>query len=245
MGTALKVYRIDAATLVGIMRNILDVMRANEKYLTKLDADIGDADHGINMVRGFEKVMDLLAQTSNPASLDIGAIFQKAGMGILQVVGGAAGPLYGMFFLEASKAVAGKKEMSVQDFVNALERGLLAIIAVGGGTKPGEKTMVDVLHPVVFKLKEILSNKPDIDFIEALSEIVPYARERVLETIPMLARKGRASYLGERSIGHQDPGATSSYLIIRTFLDTLTGKKGVKITKYEETSGKILEEQYL
>lgn len=245
MSEAPKIYKIDSKTLLNIIRNILDVMRANEKYLTKLDADIGDADHGINMVRGFEKVMELINRYPNPDNLDIGTILQQAGMGILQVVGGAAGPLYGMFFLEASKAMTGKKEMTVEDFIKMLEYGLRGVVTIGGGTQPGEKTMVDVLHPVVMKLKEIVSKKPDVDFVEALNEVVPYARECVIKTIPMLAKKGRASYLGERSIGHQDPGATSTYLIIRTFLDTLTNRKGVKITKYDEYSGKMLEEQYL
>ena len=240
-----KIYKIDSKTLLDIIRNILEVMRANEEYLTKLDADIGDADHGINMVRGFEKVVELLNRYSNSDTLDIGTILQQVGTGILQVVGGAAGPLYGMFFLEASKVMTGKKEMTIEDFIKMIEYGLRGAVTIGGGTQPGEKTMIDVLQPVVMKLKEIVSKKSDVDFIEALNEVVPYARECVIKTIPMLAKRGRASYLGERSIGHQDPGATSAYLIIRTFLDTLLGRKGIKITKYDENSGKILEEQYL
>lgn len=240
-----KVYTINSAMLIQVLRNILETLRANEKYLTKLDSDIGDADHGINMVRGFEKVMELISQRSNPGNLDIGTLLQLTGTGILQVVGGAAGPLYGMFFLEAAKTVSGKHEITVQDFINMLDAGLRAVITIGGGTKPGEKTMVDVLQPVVEKLKEIVSKNPNADFIEVLSEVVSYARECVLNTIPMLAKRGRASYLGERSIGHQDPGATSAYLIIRTFLDTLQGKIGVKVSKYDEASGKILEETYI
>ncbi len=241
-GSSQKVYSIDTNTLIQIIRNIREVMKANEKYLTKLDADIGDADHGINMARGFDKVMELIEQQKPQ---DIGTVLQLTGMGLLHVVGGAAGPLYGMMFLEASKVMQSKKEMTVPDFVNMLEAGLRAVVMVGGGTQPGEKTMVDVLHPVVEKLKQIVSERSDVDFISVLEEIVPFARECVIKTIPMQARKGRASYLGERSIGHQDPGATSTYLIIRTFLDTLKGKKGVKITKYDESSGKILEEEYL
>lgn len=240
-----KIYKIDSKTFLSIIKNMSDVIRANEEYLTKLDAAIGDADHGINMVRGFEKITELINKYPNPDNLDIGTVLQQVGMGILQVVGGAAGPLYGMFFLEASKAVAGKKEITVEDFIKMLENGLRGAVTIGGGTQPGEKTMIDVLQPVVMKLKEIVSKNPDVDFIEALNEVVPYAREQVIKTIPMLAKKGRASYLGERSIGHQDPGATSVYLIIRTFLDTLTNRKGIKITKYDENSGKILEEQYL
>jgi len=241
-GSSEKIYSIDTKTLIKVLSNILEVMRTNEKYLTKLDADIGDADHGINMVRGFEKVMELISQ-QNPE--DIGTVLQLTGMGLLQVVGGAAGPLYGMLFLEASKPLKGKKEMTVQDFVSMLEAGLRAVVTTGGGTQPGEKTMVDVLHPVVEKLKKMVSERSDLDFVTVLEEIVPYARECVIKTIPMLAKRGRASYLGERSIGHQDPGATSTYLIIRTFLDTLKGRKGVKISEYDESSGKMLKEEYI
>ncbi|MEM2854843.1 MAG: dihydroxyacetone kinase subunit DhaL [Desulfurococcaceae archaeon] len=246
MGTEVgKVHTIDSKTFLKVLDNILEVMKANEKYLTKLDADIGDADHGINMVRGFQKVKELINRQKNPENLDIGTMLNLTGMGLLQVVGGAAGPLYGMLFLEASKTVRGKKEISVDDFAKILEAGLKAVRTVGGGTIPGEKTMVDVLHPVVEKLKEMLSTKKDLDFIEALSEIVPLARESVLKTIPMLAKRGRASYLGERSIGHQDPGATSTYLIIRTFLDTLSGKTGVKISKYDDVSGALISEEFI
>jgi len=241
-GSSEKIYSIGTKILIKVLSNILEVMRTNEKYLTKLDADIGDADHGINMVRGFEKVMELISQ-QNPE--DIGTVLQLTGMGLLQVVGGAAGPLYGMLFLEASKPLKGKKEMTVQDFVSMLEAGLRAAVTTGGGTQPGEKTMVDVLHPVVEKLKKMVSERSDLDFVTVLEEIVPYARECVIKTIPMLAKRGRASYLGERSIGHQDPGATSTYLIIRTFLDTLKGRKGVKISEYDESSGKMLKEEYI
>lgn len=240
-----RIYAIDSKLYLKILHNILEVMKANEKYLTKLDADIGDADHGVNMVRGFSRVLELINSQKNPEALDIGSLLNLTGMGILQVVGGAAGPLYGMFFLEASKTVKGMKELSPKDFAKLLEAGLKAIIVVGGNTKPGDKTMVDVLYYVVEKSKEILNSKPNIDFIEYFSEIVPLARESAIKTIPMMARKGRASYLGERSIGHQDPGATSMYLLIRTFLDTMLGRVGVKISKYEESSGKIIEEEYI
>lgn len=239
-----KIYTLNTDTLITVLGNILKVMQANEKYLTKLDADIGDADHGINMVRGFQKVMELINK-ENPVKLDAGRILQLTGMGLLQVVGGAAGPLYGMLFLEASKKVQGKKEIDVKDFVAILEAGLKAVKMVGGGTVVGEKTMVDVLEPVVNKAKGIVSKKDDIDFIELLEEIVPFARECVLNTIPLQARKGRASYLGERSKNHQDPGATSTYLIIRTFYDTLKGGIGVKISEYDQATGKLLKEEPL
>lgn len=239
-----KVYALDTSTLITVLRNILEVMKANEKYLTKLDADIGDADHGINMVRGFQKVMELINK-ENPSKLDAGRALQLTGMGLLQVVGGAAGPLYGMFFLEASKKVQGKKEITVKDFVDVLEAGLKAVKMVGGGTVVGDKTMVDVLEPVVAKAKEIISKRDSVDFIELLEEIVPFAKECVLNTIPLQARKGRASYLGERSKNHQDPGATSTYLIIRTFYDTLKGTTGVKISEYDQATGKLLKEEPL
>ncbi len=239
-----KVYSIDKITLVKILESISDVLNANEQYLTKLDADIGDADHGINMSRGFQKVIEMLKK-EDLSKADISRILNITGMALLQVVGGAAGPLYGMAFIEASKQFKNKDQMKVNDFVNLLDSALNAIKRVGGGTKVGEKTMVDVLEPVVERAKELVSNKNDIDFIELLTELVRVAKENVKKTIPLVAKKGRASYLGERSAGHQDPGATSTYLILRTFLDVLEGKRGVKIVEYDNNSGEIIKEDYL
>jgi dihydroxyacetone kinase-like protein len=124
-----------------------------------------------------------------------------------------------------------------------LEAGLKGIQTIGGGTVPGEKTMVDALDPAVKAVKESINND-EITFIMALEKATEAAKEGMQKTIPLIAKKGRASYLGERSIGHQDPGATSSYLLLQTMLDTLNGKVGIEVTKFG-TDGSIIEEMYI
>lgn len=231
---------INAEILLKIMRNTLRVLEANEEYLTKLDADIGDADHGINMVRGFKLVNERLQALNNP---DISTILTTTGMALLETVGGAAGPLYGMCYMQAGESVRGKREIDKKDLAILLEECLKGIQMIGGGTVPGEKTMVDTLDPAVKTLKA-LAGSENVTLVEALEKAVEAARIGMQGTIPLLAKKGRASYLGERSIGHQDPGATSMYLILRTMLDTLKGRIGVKVEKYGP-DGSILEETYI
>lgn len=231
---------ITANLLLKIMKNTLEVMKANEKYLTRLDAEIGDADHGINMVRGFSLVNNRLLPLTNP---DIGIILNTVGMALLETVGGAAGPLYGMLYIKGSQPVRGKTEINKKDLAALLEAGLIGVQTIGGGTIPGEKTMVDALDPAVKVLKES-TNNDDITFMMALEKATEVAREGMKKTIPLIAKRGRASYLGERSIGHQDPGATSAYLILQTMLDALNDKVGLKVTKYG-TDGAIIEEMYI
>jgi dihydroxyacetone kinase-like protein len=231
---------ITANLLLKIMKNTLEVMKANEKYLTRLDAEIGDADHGINMVRGFSLVNNRLSPLTNP---DIGIILNTVGMALLETVGGAAGPLYGMLYIKGSQPVRGKTEINKKDLAALLEAGLIGVQTIGGGTIPGEKTMVDALDPAVKVLKES-TNNDDITFMMALEKATEVAREGMKKTIPLIAKRGRASYLGERSMGHQDPGATSAYLILQTMLDALNDKVGLKVTKYG-TDGAIIEEMYI
>lgn len=231
---------ITANLLLKIMKNTFEVMKANEKYLTRLDAEIGDADHGINMVRGFSLVNNRLSPLTNP---DMGIILNTVGMALLETVGGAAGPLYGMLYIKGSQPVRGKTEINKKDLAALLEAGLIGVQTIGGGTVPGEKTMVDALDPAVKVLKES-TNNDDITFMMALEKATEVAREGMKKTIPLIAKRGRASYLGERSIGHQDPGATSAYLILQTMLDALNGKVGLKVTKYG-TDGAIIEEMYI
>src|SRR5579871_4099432 len=175
------------------------VLRENKEYLTQLDSSIGDADHGINMDRGFTAVMDRLPGV---ADKDAGTILKTVGTTLVSTVGGASGPLYGTAFLRAGTSLAGKFELQDGDVLAALEAALEGIMA-RGKAKPGEKTMVDTLQPAIESFKA------------ALAKAIQRAEEGMKATIPMLATKGRASYLGERSIGHQDPGATSSWLFLR------------------------------
>lgn len=191
------------------------VYAAKKEYLTDLDAAIGDADHGINMQRGFAKVMEQLPAV---ADKDIGTILKTVGMTLLSSVGGASGPLYGTFWLKGGLAVAGKEELTASDFLGLLEAGVEGL-RQRGRPEPGDKTMYDVWAPV---LEEARARGAADDGLPALVDaLLPVGEKALAATIPLQARKGRASYLGERSIGHQDPGATSSFYMLETLRDAL------------------------
>ncbi|HEU5228108.1 MAG TPA: dihydroxyacetone kinase subunit DhaL [Ktedonobacteraceae bacterium] len=195
------------------LERIADALHENAHYLTQLDSPIGDADHGINMDRGFSAVRDKFPAM---ATMDIATRLKTVGTTLVSTVGGASGPLYGTAFLRAATAVAGKQELSSGDLVAMLDAFLGGIVA-RGKAQPGEKTMVDALTPAVNSAKEALAQGKNLAEITTRAAIA--AEEGMKATIPMLATKGRASYLGERSIGHQDPGATSSWLILRSLAE--------------------------
>jgi dihydroxyacetone kinase-like protein len=207
----MPIYRDD---VLGWITAVASMITENSKYLTELDSAIGDADHGANMERGFKAVMNKMPEISDK---DIGTIFKTVGMTLLSTVGGAGGPLYGTFFLQAGLKTTGKMELSLADWAEALEAALSGII-MRGKAQLEDKTMVDALTPAVNALKQAVEvNRP---LAEALKESAEAAKQGMESTIPLVARKGRASYLGERSAGHQDPGATSSYMILREAADT-------------------------
>jgi len=189
-------------------------MAENRDYLIDLDAAIGDADHGANMDRGFKAVLDKLPGL---AGSDIGAILKAAGMTLVSTVGGAGGPLYGTFFLQAGMRTAGKSELSLTDWTDALQAAVEGVRQRGKAVA-GDKTMLDALLPAVQALQYAQESQTALPL--ALRESAEAARQGMQATIPLVARKGRASYLGERSAGHQDPGATSSYLILKAAADT-------------------------
>jgi dihydroxyacetone kinase-like protein len=189
-----------------------DEIESQKGYLTDLDAPIGDSDHGINMARGFSAAKTKLSGQTQP---DIGALFKTVGMTLLSTVGGASGPLYGTFFLQAASKSAGKIELDLAGWTACLEAAL-AGIAQRGKAVVGDKTMVDALQPAVEALRRA-DGKP---LREALQASAHAAGEGMKATIPLIARKGRASYLGERSIGHQDPGATSTHLLLKVLAET-------------------------
>ena len=189
------------------------MLNVNWEYLTSLDAAIGDADHGINMDRGFKAA---LAKLSSVEDKDAGTILKTVGMALISTVGGASGPLYGTAFMQAGTAVAGKYELQPQDVFAALDAALKGVI-MRGKANPGDKTMVDALTPAVSALHRAIEQGSGLT--DMLAQAAAAAEQGMKDTIPMLAKKGRASYLGERSIGHQDPGATSSYLLIKTMAD--------------------------
>jgi phosphoenolpyruvate---glycerone phosphotransferase subunit DhaL len=186
-----------------------DVIAENKARLTQLDSDIGDGDHGTNMDRGFQAVK---AKVPEFADKDIGAVLKTVGMTLVSTVGGASGPLYGTFFLQAGSATAGKMELSLNDWIAALQAGVDGII-MRGKANLGDKTMVDALLPALQALKESASSGAGLP--ASLKASAAACEQGMLATVPLVARKGRASYLGERSAGHQDPGATSSHMLLQ------------------------------
>lgn len=201
------------------LKEIAVVMGQNKDYLSQLDAAIGDADHGINMNRGFQKV---LAKTETFEGQDIGAILKNTGMTLISSVGGAAGPLYGKFFMQLGISLKGKMELSLEDLSNGISKGLDGVKGIGKASV-GDKTMVDVWEPVVKSLQESLKQNETLE--QAAEKMAIAAETGMKSTINMIAKKGRASYLGERSIGHQDPGASSSFLIVKILQDIIVENK--------------------
>lgn len=196
--------------VVAWLRALRRVYAEHRDWLTQLDAAIGDADHGVNMDRGFAA---LETELEKNAPGDLRAALQTAAACLIRTVGGAAGPLYGTFFLRAAAACAGKAALEAPDVVAMFEAGV-AGIAQRGKAALGDKTMLDALLPAVEAMRRGLADGGGLG--DALAAGALAAEEGMRSTIPMQARKGRASYLGPRSSGHQDPGATSAWLLVRT-----------------------------
>jgi phosphoenolpyruvate---glycerone phosphotransferase subunit DhaL len=197
------------------IRTFAAEVEANKEHLTQLDAAIGDADHGINMQRGMSAVVAKVDAQSGEQ--DVGALLKTVGMTLVSTVGGAGGPLYGTMFMQMGTAVSGKSELSPNDWVAALDAGV-AGVETRGKAEPGDKTMIDALVPARDALKEALGG--GATFADALKRSAAAAEQGMRDTVPLVARKGRASYLGERSAGHQDPGATSSHLLLEAAAET-------------------------
>lgn len=196
------------------LENCSQIMSEQRDYLTQLDTAIGDGDHGLNMQRGFSKAMEKVATVTDK---DIGTILKTVGMTLLSQVGGASGPLYGTLFIKGSQYAIGKENLSPEDLVAILKNGVDGIIA-RGRAEIGDKTMCDVWLPALAEL-EISDQSQTIT--QLLESAVKKAEDSLATTIPMIAKKGRASYLGERSVGHQDPGATSTTYILRALYDAV------------------------
>jgi dihydroxyacetone kinase-like protein len=201
--------------IVGWLERTAAVMAENQSYLTQLDSAIGDADHGVNMDRGFKKVMEKLPGVTDK---DIGNVLKAVGMTLISSVGGASGPLYGTFFMRAGMAADAKEELTAEDLVATLQAGVDGIVQ-RGRAQSGDKTMFDAWSPALKAYRAALEEGRDL--LDCLRLAVGAAEKGMKDTTPLQARKGRASYLGERSIGHQDPGATSTYLMLKALLDTL------------------------
>jgi phosphoenolpyruvate---glycerone phosphotransferase subunit DhaL len=201
---------VRAATVTAWMHETADVVGIQRDYLTQLDAAIGDGDHGTNMNRGFEAVEKALAGQNG--DVPPGRLLILAGKTLVSTVGGASGPLWGSALRAAGRSLGDAETFDGPALAQALDAAIAAVVDLGAAA-PGDKTMIDALVPASDALKRGLDS--DAPLTEALAAAGEAAEEGARATVPMLARKGRASYLGERSIGHQDPGATSAALILR------------------------------
>ena len=201
---------VQSTTITSWMQESATVVSAECDHLTQLDSAIGDGDHGLNMRRGFDSVTKALAGQED--SLPPGRLLIVAGKTLVSTIGGASGPLWGTALRRAGRSLGERPELEGEDLVTALDAALAGIVELGAAS-PGDKTMVDALAPAVDALRHAIEAERPVPL--ALGAAAEAAEEGMRATIPMQARKGRASYLGERSIGHQDPGATSTALIIR------------------------------
>ncbi|WP_217914621.1 dihydroxyacetone kinase subunit DhaL [Miltoncostaea marina] len=207
---------ITTGELVAWLRRFAAAVEEVKDELTRLDSAIGDADHGTNMSRGMTAVVAKL-DAGEPA--DAPALMRAVGMTLISKVGGAGGPLYGTFFLQFGSA-AGGDTLTPQGWLGAFEAGVAGVQA-RGKAEPQDKTMVDALLPAAAAMRAAIGE--GAAFADALAAAADAAEDGMRATIPLVARKGRASYLGERSAGHQDPGATSSALLVRCAAQTWAG----------------------
>jgi dihydroxyacetone kinase-like protein len=197
------------------LRDAAGTLHDNASYLTELDAAIGDADHGINMDRGFKAIVELLDGTTFDS---VDELMKKAGMTLVSKVGGASGPLYGTFFLRFGTALAGVSPITPEAVGEAFKAGVGGILA-RGKAELGDKTMYDAWAPALDAYDAAVAGGSDL--VGALNAAAEAAAKGRDATVPLVARKGRASYLGDRSAGHQDPGATSTTLLLESAARTL------------------------
>ena len=208
---------MDAATITSWMREVEIAVRRDRDHLVQLDAAIGDGDHGTNMTRGFEAVVQALdADGGSPP----GKLLILAGRTLVSTVGGASGPLWGSALRNGGRVLGDQATFDGAQLVEVLAAALASVKDLGTAAV-GDKTMVDALEPAVDTLRARLANGASLD--QALDDAAGAAESGMRATIPLQARKGRASYLGERSVGHQDPGATSTALILRALQKAVTG----------------------
>jgi dihydroxyacetone kinase-like protein len=208
---------VQAATVTAWMSEIAESVSAERDYLTQLDAAIGDGDHGINMDRGFGAVQKALA--GQDTDVPPGRLLITAGKTLVSSVGGASGPLWGSAFRHAGRTLGDSPEWDAEQLLAALAAARDGVVELGAAA-PGDKTMVDALTPAVDAMRSALDGGASLEATVAVA--AKAAEDGARATVPLQARKGRASYLGERSIGHQDPGATSVALVMRALERAVT-----------------------
>jgi len=214
----INIHSMNAQCINLLITGTATCIEEHRELLTELDSKIGDADHGINMLRGFQAILAISPELSE---LNFGEALKKAGMTMLMKVGGASGPLYGSLLIGMSKATP-QEEINLKEFVVMLEKGV-DDVKKRGKSDVGEKTMLDVLVPVSLQLKEDANNITDKE--QLIKNIIQQAEKGLEATRLMQATKGRASFLGERSIGHLDPGAMSICLLIKTICNIINSNK--------------------
>jgi phosphoenolpyruvate---glycerone phosphotransferase subunit DhaL len=192
------------------LETMCETIENEKEYLSELDGAIGDGDHGVNMAKCFREVKKQLAESS---AENVGTLFKDVGMVVLNSVGGAMGALYGTFFLKLSQVSASKSEVNLSDLVVMFQTGEQGILDIGKAN-PGDKTLIDTLSPAVRAIEA--AEKDGKTLADALADLEQAAKLGMESTREMLAKMGRASRLGERTIGHQDAGATSCYFILRS-----------------------------
>ena len=215
---------IATAAVTAWLRAFAAAVAERRDELTELDAAIGDADHGVNMDRGMQAVVARLeADGQGPAGpgVTVGALLKTTGMTLVSTVGGAAGPLYGTFFLRMAAAAGDRTELTAAGLAEALAAGVEGVRA-RGKAEIGDKTMIDALQPAA----DAFTGNVERPLADALAAAAGAAAQGMRSTVPLVARKGRASYLGERSAGHQDPGATSSCMLLEAAAATLAAGPG-------------------
>jgi phosphoenolpyruvate---glycerone phosphotransferase subunit DhaL len=208
---------ITAADVRGWIEDFASAIGEHRAELVQLDTAIGDGDHGTNMDRGMRAAVEQVAKVGDD---DVGAVLKAVGMALISKVGGAAGPLYGTLFMRMATATAGAAELDLGGWTEAVAAGV-AGVQQRGKAEAGDKTMVDALLPALDALRGAQSEGAEL--ADALRRSADAARDGMRATVPMQARKGRASYLGPRSVDHQDPGATSSELLLRTAAERFGG----------------------
>lgn len=211
--TTMAATTLSSGTVLLWLQNCAATFERNKEKLSQLDAAIGDADHGANMARGFTAVKD---KTQFLQDKDVGAIFKSVAMTLVSTVGGASGPLYGSLFLQAISGADGKMALTHEEFAAVMEAGLRGLMSRGKAIV-GDKTMIDALVPSVAALKPVENDS----LAAAVDRALDAARKGAESTVPLIARKGRASYLGERSAGHLDPGAASSVMLLEALQEAI------------------------